>query len=122
MPNDNYFHFYIGYHLREAGTQYQDLFKMLYYDFGFLEQKLRYSGLSNTLGDFKYYSNEILNKNKPQEDLTELTDFLAYIEEFLSTSDDTCLLQYALSKDNAIEKKAQQQAQQFKSRIWFSDM
>lgn len=95
---------------------------MLYNDFGFLEQKLRYSGLSNTLGDFKYYGNEILTKTKSQEDLTDLTDFLAYSEEILLASEDTSLLQCALSKDYTIEKEAHQQAKQFRDRIWFSDM
>lgn len=117
LPNDNYFHYYIGYHLKGAGTAYHPLYKQLYNDFGFLEQKLRYSGLSNTLGDFKLYGDQICDRSV----FDDLTEFLAYIEEYLSISEDTCLLQYALSKDRYIGALARQQAERFNDRIWFSD-
>lgn len=95
---------------------------MLYFDFGFLEQKLRYSGLSNTLGDIKSYSQEIIGTEKSYELLDDLTDFLAFMEEFLHSSSDTSLLQYALVKEGLLKKQAQQQANKFKNHIWFNDM
>lgn len=118
LPNDEYFHYYIGYHLKECARH---IFPMLYYDFGFLEQKLRYTGLSNTLGDFKLYGNEIMGNEQPRILIEELTDFLAYIEELLLASKDGCLLQYALSEGNSVGKEARKQAQMFKNRIWFYD-
>lgn len=121
LPNDEYFHYYIGYHLKECGSHARHIFPMLYYDFGFLEQKLRYTGLSNTLGDFKLYGNEIINNGKPRIPIEELTDFLANIEELLLASKDGCLLQYALSEGNAVGEEARKQAQMFKNRIWFYD-
>lgn len=57
-----------------------------------------------------------------RDKLEDLTEFLAYIEEYLSISKDTCLLQYALSKDRHIGDEARQQAEKFSDRIWFSDM
>lgn len=35
------------------------MFPKLFLDFGFLEQKLRATGLPNTLGDLKMFQNEI---------------------------------------------------------------
>lgn len=104
--------------MKGAGSAYHHLYEKLYTDYGFLEQKLRYSGLSNTLGDFKLYGDQICDRAK----YDDITDFLAYIEEYLSISEDTCLLQYALSKDRHIGEKARRQAQKFNDRIWFSDM
>lgn len=118
LPNDHYFHFYIGLHLKGAGPAYNKYFEKLYNDFGFLEQKLRYSGLSNTLGDFKIHGDKICDRVK----CDDLTEFLAYMEEYLSISEDTCLLQYALSKDGYIGEEARRQAAQFNDRIWFTDM
>lgn len=108
--------------MKESGQQARDLFPLLYYDFGFLEQKLRYTGLSNTLGDFKLYANEIKGNDEPRIPIDDLTDFLAYNEEILSASTDTCLLQHALSDDHHIGAEARQQAMQFGNRVWFSDM
>lgn len=124
LPDDKYFHYYIGYHLKECGNEFNELFPMLYYDFGFLEQKLRYSGLSNTLGDFKLYHREIMGNDNTniRIPIDDLTDFLAYIEELLLTQDDTCLLQHALSKKDHIGAEAMVQARKYKNRIWFSDM
>lgn len=121
LPDDKYFHFYIGYHLRESGML--SLFPELYLDFGFIEQKLRYTGLPNTLGDFNSYKTEIAGQNPSRIGLLEdLTDFLANIEEILLRTPHTCLLQYALTTDNAIREEATRQARKFPNRIWFTDM
>lgn len=121
LPDDKYFHFYIGYHLKESGML--ELFPKLYFDFGFIEQKLRYTGLPNTLGDFNSYKAEIAgNDSQRAELLDELTDFLANIEEILLRTPDTCLLQYALTTCNATKSEAVRQASEFSNRIWFTDM
>lgn len=121
LKDDKYFHFYIGYHLKESAML--SLFPELYFDFGFVEQKLRYTGLPNTLGDFNSYKTEIAgNDAKRVELLDALTDFLANIEEILLRTPDTCLLQYALTTDNAIKTEAMHQARKFTNRIWFTDM
>lgn len=58
FPHDGYFHFYIAYHLKEANMI--EMFPKLFLDFGFLEQKLRATGLPNTLGDLKMFEKEII--------------------------------------------------------------
>jgi hypothetical protein len=58
FPNDNYFYFNIGCHLKEADMG--KIFPLLYLDIGFLEKKLRITGLPNTIGDLKTYKAEIL--------------------------------------------------------------
>lgn len=121
LLDDKYFHFYIGYHLKESAML--SLFPDLYFDFGFVEQKLRYTGLPNTLGDFNSYKSEIAGKDQNRVRLLEdLTDFLANIEEILLRTPDTCLLQYALTTDNAVKIEAMHQARKFTNRIWFTDM
>lgn len=121
LPNDYYFHFYIGYHLKEADML--TIFADLYLDFGFIEQKLRFTGLPNTLGDFNCYHDQIVGSvPKRIKFIDELTDFLANIEEILIGTPDTCLLQYALTADDLIRFEAQKQAKKFTNRIWFSDM
>lgn len=121
LLDDKYFHFYIGYHLKESGML--SLFPDLYFDFGFVEQKLRYTGLPNTLGDFNSYKSEITGHDSNRVRLLEdLTDFLANIEEILLRTPDTCLLQYALTTDNAVKIEAMLQARKFTNRIWFTDM
>lgn len=121
LSDDKYFHFYIGYHLKESAMF--TLFPDLYFDFGFIEQKLRYTGLPNTLGDFNSYKTEIAGNDASRVKLLDdLTDFLANIEEILLRTPDTCLLQYALTTDNAIKTEAMRQAGKFTNRIWFTDM
>lgn len=121
LPDDKYFHFYIGYHLKESAMV--SFFPDLYLDFGFIEQKLRYTGLPNTLGDFNSYKTEIAgNDSKRVKLLDDLTDFLANIEEILIRSPYTCLLQYALTTGNAIKTEAMRQARKFTNRVWFTDM
>lgn len=60
LTDDRYVFFYIARHIREAGMVH--LLPILYLDFGFLEQKLRATGLPNTIGDLQTYRTEIIGK------------------------------------------------------------
>lgn len=120
FPDDNYFHFYIGYHL--IGAKKFDLFDM-YLDFGFLEEKIRIAKLPNTLGDLtKFYEEIHRNDENKKELLDKLWLFLRTIEQLLFKSRDTTLLQYALTNEGLIKVEARKQAQQFVDRVWMDDM
>lgn len=121
FPNDNYFHFYIAYHLKESGLH--DLFPLLFKDFGFLEQKLRYTGLPNTVGDLRLYQDFIFDDRDLEHDYPELlTEFLMGAEVRLSKSADTCLLQLALNCTGSIAAEAKEQARRYEHRVWFHDI
>lgn len=62
LPDDDYFYFYIGYHLKESNIL--NLFPILYLDYGFLETKLRITGLPSTLEDLSVYRHEIAGKKR----------------------------------------------------------
>uniref|UniRef100_A0A336KW62 CSON000568 protein n=1 Tax=Culicoides sonorensis TaxID=179676 RepID=A0A336KW62_CULSO len=121
IPDDNYFYYYIGHHLLEA--KMFDIFPKLYFDFEFLEGKIRATGLPNTLGDLHIYVNQIAeNDYQKQQLLHGLVEFLLSIEEILLKSPDTCLLQYAFnSKDSIVSKEAERQISHFRDRVWFRD-
>lgn len=121
LPDDKYFHFFIGYHLKEGNIK--DIFPKLYFDFGFLEQKLRSTGLPNLLGDLDKYKSEITGNDQTKlAFLQDLTEFLKTIEELIIKSMDTCLLQYAITTDTAVRLEALKQARMFPHRIWFNGM
>ncbi|XP_063709828.1 uncharacterized protein LOC134838265 [Culicoides brevitarsis] len=121
IPDDNYFYYYIGHHLLEA--EMFDLFPKLYFDFEFLEGKIRATGLPNTLGDLQIYVYQIADDNYQRQQLLHgLMEFLLSIEEILLKSPDTCLLQYAFnSKDSIVSKEAERQICQYRDRVWFRD-
>lgn len=53
--------------------------------------------------------------------LKSLFEFLPNVEEMIVKSQDTCLLQYAITASNGILKeRAIQQAKKFDNRIWIS--
>lgn len=121
LPNDRYIHFYIGYHLKEA--QYFHLFPRLFLDFGFLEQKLRYTLLPNTIGDLTIFRQEIGGSDSAKlRLLDELLIFLPSIEEMIYQSNDTSLLQYCLTSTKRIAEEAKRQAAQFRNRVWLNDI
>ncbi|XP_058836484.1 uncharacterized protein LOC131693031 isoform X2 [Topomyia yanbarensis] len=121
FPNDNYFHFYIANHLKKS--EMHELFPTLFLDFGFLEQKLRYTGLPNTVGDLRLYQEHIFNRVDDPESFAEaLTEFLMGAEVLLSKSADTCLLQLALNCRGLIATEAKIQANQYDNRVWFCDI
>lgn len=121
IPDDNYFYYYIGYHLIEA--KMEDLFPKLYFDFEFLEEKLRTTGLANTLGDLYLYAKYISDDSPEKENLLySLMEFLKSIEETLLKSPDTCMLQYAFNScDLNIAKEAEIQILKYNDRVWFND-
>lgn len=118
-----------------------DLLPSLYLDFGFLEQKLRATGLPNTIGDLQTYRTEIVGKLIESPEivrsplnrlrciftagsvsrgllLDELLNFLPNVEEMLKKSKDTCLLQYALMTRDYLNVEAKRQALQFGHRLF----
>lgn len=120
FPDDNYFHFFIPYHLIGAGRV--DLFE-LYLDFGFLEQKMRLTKLPNTVGDLIKYQNEIVQGDAEKESLLfELVDFLTNSEQLLFKSTDVNLLQLALTSSGSVQKEAQKQITRFRDRVWMNDL
>lgn len=101
----------------------KEIFPKLYLDFGFLEQKLRSTGLPNMLGDFAEYKDEITGGDKTRATLLDhLMEFLPTIEEFIVKSKNTCLLQYAITADSVIRVEAIKQARKFPQRVWFNGM
>lgn len=121
LPDDWYVHYYIGYHLKESGQKH--LFPEFYFDFGFLEQKLRYTGLPNTRGDLEEYHSYIVGDDEERRQLwNELLDFLPTIEEMVHQNNDTSLLQYALNASDTIAGEARRQAERFQNRVWFDDV
>lgn len=119
FPEDNYFHFYIGYHI--AGAKEFDLFD-LYIDFGFLEEKIRVAKLPNTLGDLMKFKDEIVGNKNRKELLEELKYFLATSEQLLFRSDDMTLLQCALTYEGIIKEEAQRQIAKYYDRVWLKDI
>lgn len=121
FPNDHYFHFYVAIHLEQSGLH--DLFPKLFTDFGFLEQKLRYTGLPNTVGDLKLFQERIFAHMTDPDFYAELlTEFLMGAEVLLSKSADTCLLQLALNCTGPIADEAKRQAAKYNNRVWFCDI
>lgn len=135
--NDKYFYFFIAHHLMMAGRS--ELMPKLYLDIGFLEQKLRVAGLANTIGDLNAYRDKITcNERNNERFMDELLKFLPNVEEMLKKSEDTSLLQYAISSDgllqrigqsqrsddqnaDVLQREALRQASQFKHRLFFID-
>lgn len=120
FPDDNYFHYFIPYHLVGAGMI--ELFD-LYLDFGFLEQKMRITKLPNTVGDLIRFEKEI-HRNQPEREtvLMELIDFLTNNEQMIFKSNDVNLLQCALTSYGSVQKEAQKQMRNFADRVWMNDL
>ncbi|KAL9925573.1 death-associated APAF1-related killer [Glossina fuscipes fuscipes] len=117
--HDKYFFKYIGFHL--LGAEYFDLFPKLYFDFGFLEQKMRSVGLLSSVADLKDYKREITSYDMSRAPnlFKHIIDFLAKVEEKIYHIADTCLLQYALMSEEPIQNLALKQISQFPRRAWF---
>lgn len=120
FPKDNYFHSYIPYHM--IGADRKDLFK-LYFDFDFLEQKMRFTKLVGTIGDLERFSEFIIAENASQEVyVDELIKFLANSERQIYESNDVSLLQIALNSSEIIQQRAKKQITKFPFRVWMKDI
>lgn len=120
FPRDNYFHYFIPYHL--VGANRKDLFK-LYFDFDFLEQKMRFTRLTNTVGDLQRFAEFIVGNHRDREEfLNELVMFLPNSEQQLYESNDVNLLQLALNSSGLLQKEAKRQIGNFPDRVWMEDI
>lgn len=120
FPNDNYFHYFIPYHF--VGARMQHLFE-IYLDFGFLEQKMRFTQLPNTAGDLIRFEKEIIAKDTNRVDLLpELISFLTNYEQLIFKSSDVNLLQCALTSFGLVQLEAQKQIMRFNDRVWMNDV
>lgn len=120
FPNDNYFYYFIPYHF--VGAKMEHLFD-LYFDFGFLEQKMRLTQLANTVGDMRMFEYEI-TRNDPERKkfLNELKFFLTNNEQLIFKSSDVNLLQCALTSYGLVQIKAQEQIRKYSDRVWMNDV
>lgn len=120
FPNDKYFHFFIPYHLESA--KMEELFD-LYLDFGFLEQKLRFTKLPNTVGDLIRFEKQITKGDHEREMfLNELIYFMTKNEQLIFKSDDVNLLQCAVTSFGSVQKMAKQQIEYHQNRVWMDDL
>lgn len=58
LPDDNYIFWFLGYHLYKA--EYTEYFPRVYLDLPFISAKLRATGPSDLLSDFRKYKDYIL--------------------------------------------------------------
>lgn len=120
FPNDNYFHYFIPYHL--VGAKMEDLFD-LYLDYGFLEQKMRITKLPNTVGDLIRFESQITRNDRDRTKfLYELIDFLTNSEQLIFKSEDVNLLQCALTSNGLVQKEALSQMAKYQDRVWMDDL
>ncbi|XP_032571483.1 uncharacterized protein LOC6609536 isoform X2 [Drosophila sechellia] len=129
---DQYFYSHIGHHLKNIEhTERVTLFRMVFLDFRFLEQKIRHDSTAwnasgsilNTLQQLKFYKPYICDNDPKYERLVNaILDFLPKIEENLICSKFTDLLRIALmAEDEAIFEEAHKQVQRFDGRVWFTN-
>ncbi|KAI8039647.1 uncharacterized protein LOC128254462 [Drosophila gunungcola] len=129
---DRYFYSHIGHHIKTIEpTERAILFRKVFLDFRFLEQKIRHDttawnasgSILNTLQQLKFYKSDICdNDAKYERLLNAILDFLPKIEENLIRSKFTDLLRIALMDENeAIFEEACRQAQRFCDRVWFTE-
>lgn len=77
LPNDNYIHSYIGYHLEQA-KMYEE-FPRLYFNLDFIQAKIIHSGLSDLLLDLKKYCTYITCDNSDRE--KHVSDLETFLQE-----------------------------------------
>ncbi|EDV55671.2 uncharacterized protein LOC6548165 [Drosophila erecta] len=129
---DKYFYSHIGHHLQTIEpTERVTLFRMVFLDFRFLEQKIRHDSTAwnasgsilNTLQQLKFYKPYICDNDPKYEHLVNaILDFLPKIEENLICSKFMDLLRIALmAEDEAIFEEAHKQVQRFGDRVWFTE-
>ncbi|EDV37408.1 uncharacterized protein Dana_GF11429 [Drosophila ananassae] len=129
---DRYFYSHIGHHLMAIEpSEKVDLFRKVFLDFRFLEQKIRHDttawnacgSILDTLHQLKFYKKHICDNDLQYDGLVNaILDFLPKIEENLIRSKFTDLLRIGLmDEDDTIYGEAYRQVQKFKDRVWFID-
>lgn len=122
VQNDKYFHCFIGFHLKKSKLFHY--FPKLFFDLGFIEEKLRLAHLPNTVGDLEKYR-EFIIRNNPDDDnilLDEIIDFILHIDVIIHKSIDTNLIQCAISSKGKLREEAINQAALYTNRVWMDDM
>lgn len=116
LPNDNYILQFIAYHLCESGL-YNKL--KIYFDFTFLERKIKAAGPRDTLHDLKTYGHYIATNNNERKCIEELKKFIKKYGLDLYNSLYTDLMQCALQMppDSFIYKTAEKAIDN--SRVYF---
>ncbi|KAL7737204.1 hypothetical protein ACLKA6_005392 [Drosophila palustris] len=130
---DCYFFGHIGHHLSKVSdkTKRVNLFRMIFLDFRFLEQKIRNDttpwnargSILHTLHVIKSYREEIVdNESHYRELVSALLVFLTKAEEKLISSEFTSLLRIALmSEEGPVFNEALRQVQRFPDFVWFTE-
>jgi len=75
LPNDNYIFWFLGYHLYKA--EYTHLFSEIYLNLDFISAKLRATGPSDLLNDFRKYEDYI--RGGSEENLPRMEDYTRFI-------------------------------------------
>lgn len=132
-PLDCYFYSHIGHHLSKVSDQTDrvNLFRMIFLDFRFLEQKIRNDttpwnargSILHTLHIIKFYRDQIEDNERHYKDLVNaLLVFLTKVEEKLISSQYTSLLRIALmSEEGPVYDEALRQVQRFPHFVWFTE-
>ncbi|KAH8384633.1 hypothetical protein KR093_003777, partial [Drosophila rubida] len=134
LPNsDCYFYSHIGHHLCKVRDKIErvKLFRMLFLDFRFLEQKIRNDttpwkargSILHTLHTLKYFRDEIVDNDSHYRDLLNaVLVFLTKAEEKLISSPYASLLRIALmSEEGPVHDEALVQVQRFPDFVWFTE-
>ena len=82
LPNDNYIFWFLGYHLYKA--DYRHLFPKIYLDLKFILAKLRATGPSDLLNDYRKYVDYISGKVRFRNVVAQgiLTSRLSFFSEW----------------------------------------
>ncbi|XP_034104469.1 uncharacterized protein LOC117568159 isoform X1 [Drosophila albomicans] len=134
LPNlDCYFYSHIGHHLSKVSNKIErvKLFRMIYLDFRFLEQKIRSDrtpwnargSILHTLNTLKCFRDEIVDNDSHYRDLlNDVLVFLTKAEEKLISSPFTSLLRIALmSEEGPVHDEALRQVRRFPDFVWFTE-
>ncbi|KAH8299707.1 hypothetical protein KR044_004999, partial [Drosophila immigrans] len=134
LPNLGcYFYSHIGHHLSKVSDKMErvKLFRMLFMDFRFLEQKIRNDttpwnargSILHTLHTLKFFRDEIVDNDSHYRDLLNaVLVFLTKAEEKLISSPLTSLLRIALmSEEGPVHEEALRQVLRFPDFVWFTE-
>jgi APAF-1 helical domain len=95
LPNDNYIFWFLGYHLYKGGCSH--LFPQIYLNLNFIAAKLRATGPSDLLNDFRKYVDYISGKVRKMFLSIKMNDYLTKISYFLSRTAIPIMLKISVS-------------------------